>query len=1191
MRRDASTQPAGRNIADGIKKRNVGNWEKHKIRRTHFPGRDETQSSLRDSPVRPAKHVCGNRVPAKVREDGCSDPLPFLRKTGLSHSASDSPTARRRRSDLHPAEGRRKTSGTTRTPFKKASACYEWRGATDGTAGAAVLRCRLAGGEGKSYAWLPTPPHGPLPLRRLPPTPALPFLYTRPAHRLVVCGGQQIVEGRAATVTEEGKRFVWWGVSVVGRRWRGSTVPPLSARYQLSGGAGCGESATGPTQGSSSGGTRKKRDRGEPVGLRRMGQGRFILKAVHDKVSTFEMNLRKMSLLLRGIYFNLLAEGHAHSKVVNDGWKVVPYLNVVDVRHHIITYAASRACILCNLQCARDRSSFILQASYTATLNTKHNYLIKAALDEMSTLEMNLRKKTPPPAYVLTGEPSDMRPVNTSVDMCFMAFGVGPLVFVRGSMNTEAYCNTLCNEMLPTLWRFYGMDPCYFQDDNARCHVSRATMQWYADSNVRRLDWPAQSPDLNPIEYLWDELDLRVRARQARSKSAVQLMEWLQEEWRRIPVYVLQTLVESMKDRVAAVIAARVTRALDPAVYLTRPELNESEMRNYVCREPCLTPCVVKTGYSTWAAMSEQMSDAWSHGSISRIDPEGELAANAILALLRCFIAQPVRSFFQLSCSPAKGNKRLPILDNGVRSALIELLTGSLRLLLIVLNSGWHGTLMRINMVTILYLSTNLFLSKLIVSGNHLEPWMWASGHIVFIHHLGHGTLMRINMVTILYLSTNLFLSKLIVSGNHLESWMWTSGDIVFIHHLGHSIWTWTSGLVTTLYPTANLFLSKLIVSGNHLGSGAVNIGGGERGFVSGKELRVRLPNRSIAFSRDDIVCVYEGQAEDLVKNATVWGLNYVPVSLLASHQGDPGLIPGRVTPDFRMRESCRTTPLVGGFSQAPPVSSTLSFRRCPILTSITLIGSQDLDGLVLNLVSDFSAIKLPGNRLKSRKKTQHDGNTACQFSGLPTRLYSLVCKYADINCTLVVCCRSGRRRLDTVLQEPNVNYCQRSKQLHQQTQQHIRAGHFQSSGTSEILIASAIHNACGLLSKVTFGRVQVPSAAGEVTVAGGRLRRHGKDKLQAIHGKDYCYLYYCQCGKWGRSGLMDSTIYIKWGCSDPVDRYISNGAAEARDYCFLFYCQCGKWGRSGLMDSTIYIKWGCSDPVDRCISNGAAEA
>ncbi|KAJ8878547.1 hypothetical protein PR048_019125 [Dryococelus australis] len=129
---------------------------------------------------------------------------------------------------------------------------------------------------------------------------------------------------------------------------------------------------------------------------------------------------------------------------------------------------------------------------------------------------------------------------------------------VRGSMTTEAYCKILDNEMLLTLWRFYEMDPCYFQDDNSRCSVSGAIMQWYANNNVRILDWPAQSPDLKPTEHIWDELDRRVRARQAQPNSIAQLMERLQEEWRRIPVDVLQTLVENMPDRVAAVISARV---------------------------------------------------------------------------------------------------------------------------------------------------------------------------------------------------------------------------------------------------------------------------------------------------------------------------------------------------------------------------------------------------------------------------------------------------------------------------------------------------------------------------------------------------------------------------------------------------------------------------------------------------------
>ncbi|KAJ4450211.1 hypothetical protein ANN_01618 [Periplaneta americana] len=88
-------------------------------------------------------------------------------------------------------------------------------------------------------------------------------------------------------------------------------------------------------------------------------------------------------------------------------------------------------------------------------------------------------------------------------------------------------------------------------------HVSAATVQWYADNNVHLLDWPAQSPDLNPIEHIWDELDRRLRSREMRPTSIVQLSARLQEEWRRIPVDILHKLVDSMPDKVAAVTATR----------------------------------------------------------------------------------------------------------------------------------------------------------------------------------------------------------------------------------------------------------------------------------------------------------------------------------------------------------------------------------------------------------------------------------------------------------------------------------------------------------------------------------------------------------------------------------------------------------------------------------------------------------
>ena len=74
------------------------------------------------------------------------------------------------------------------------------------------------------------------------------------------------------------------------------------------------------------------------------------------------------------------------------------------------------------------------------------------------------------------------------------------------------------------------------QMDNDPTHSSKVVEKWLKDNIVKVLEWPSQSPDLNPIEHLWAELKKRVRAR--RPTNPTQLHQLCQEEWAKShPIY------------------------------------------------------------------------------------------------------------------------------------------------------------------------------------------------------------------------------------------------------------------------------------------------------------------------------------------------------------------------------------------------------------------------------------------------------------------------------------------------------------------------------------------------------------------------------------------------------------------------------------------------------------------------------
>ncbi|GFW30612.1 transposable element Tcb2 transposase [Trichonephila clavipes] len=100
-------------------------------------------------------------------------------------------------------------------------------------------------------------------------------------------------------------------------------------------------------------------------------------------------------------------------------------------------------------------------------------------------------------------------------------------------------------------------DSFVFQEDNARPHRARLLENMLEAETIQRMEWPACSPDLNPIEHVWDMLGRRIAAR-PRPPATVQDLEIaLLEEWNSIPQSLIDNLIVSMANRCAAVLAVR----------------------------------------------------------------------------------------------------------------------------------------------------------------------------------------------------------------------------------------------------------------------------------------------------------------------------------------------------------------------------------------------------------------------------------------------------------------------------------------------------------------------------------------------------------------------------------------------------------------------------------------------------------
>ena len=123
-----------------------------------------------------------------------------------------------------------------------------------------------------------------------------------------------------------------------------------------------------------------------------------------------------------------------------------------------------------------------------------------------------------------------------------------PLHRVEGRLTGVTYRDTILRPLVLPALRAIGPGA-QLQDDNAPCHRAAVVNRFLEEQHVTRMDWPARSPDMNPIEHLWDVLGRRVRAHDPPAAYLDGLFELLQQEWQAIPQETLQNLVLSMRRR------------------------------------------------------------------------------------------------------------------------------------------------------------------------------------------------------------------------------------------------------------------------------------------------------------------------------------------------------------------------------------------------------------------------------------------------------------------------------------------------------------------------------------------------------------------------------------------------------------------------------------------------------------------
>jgi hypothetical protein len=148
-------------------------------------------------------------------------------------------------------------------------------------------------------------------------------------------------------------------------------------------------------------------------------------------------------------------------------------------------------------------------------------------------------------------------PISCNVWACFSGRGLGYIYIFNETLDGKLLKHILDNNLIPSAQLFYNQDPpeqWWLLHDNDRKFTGQIVTPWLHNHGISSIQFPPYSPDLNPIENLW--FDLQTRVEKHNAETMEQLQDAIAEEWNKTSTEFLVKLSHSMPHRCQAVIDA-----------------------------------------------------------------------------------------------------------------------------------------------------------------------------------------------------------------------------------------------------------------------------------------------------------------------------------------------------------------------------------------------------------------------------------------------------------------------------------------------------------------------------------------------------------------------------------------------------------------------------------------------------------